>query len=102
MHYSWTTLGNHEKSKPQTKTLPPPPSTQDIPIPFSQSRHLAFNIPVNPQGKIDIYMDDCITVIPDIVNNRSRVNAAMPLTIHSVSRTLSQKEPVPIDEMIDP
>ena len=57
---------------------------------------------VDHQVKIDIYLDDCITVIPDIVNNRAIGNTAMPLAIHAVSRPLSQKEPVHRYEMTDP
>ena len=75
----------------------PPPSTQDISIPFAQSKALAFDIPVDNQGKIDICLDYCITVIPYIGNNRTRGNSSIPIPIHAVSRPLSQKELVPSD-----
>ena len=68
---------------------------QDDSIPFADSKPLAVDIPVDPQGKIDIYLDNLITVIPDIGNNRSRGNAAMPLAIDAVSHPLSQREQAP-------
>ena len=75
--------------------------------PVRPEKALAVAILVNPQGKIYIniyiyiYMYYCITVVPNIGNNRSRTNAAMPLTIHAISRQLSQKETAPIDDNID-
>ena len=74
----------------------------DYSIPFAHSKTLAVNIPVDPQGKIDKYLENCIAVVTDIGNNRARLNAAMPLAIHAISRPLSQKEPVPRDEMTEP
>ena len=51
---------------------------------------------------MDIYLDYGITVSPDIGNNSARVNTAMPLAIHAISRPLFQKEPVPRGETIVP
>ena len=51
---------------------------------------------------MEIYLDDCIAVIPDIGNNRARGNSAMTLAIHAVSQKLAQKEPLPRDKMIKP
>ena len=95
-HNRWTnfrprkrsTLGLHFGT---TRNPSPKPTTQDISIPFSQIKTLAVDIPVDPQRRIGIYLDDCITVIPDISNNRSRVNGEMSLTIHAVLRPLDQK-----------
>ena len=47
----------------------------DDSILFAQSKPFTVDIPVDPQGKIDIYLDDCITVVPDIGDNRARGNA---------------------------
>ena len=80
----------------------PPPSTQDESTPFFQSKPLAVYIPVDPQGKIDMYLYYCITVIPDIGSKRSRGNAEIPLAIHALSRPLAQIEIVPRDEIIYP
>ena len=49
-----------------------------------------------------MYLENCITFIPNIGNNRARGNASIPLTIHAILRPLAQKEPVPRDEMIYP
>ena len=51
---------------------------------------------------MDIYVENGIPVSPDISNNTSRGNAAMPLSVYAISRPLAQKELVPRDEMIDP
>ena len=82
--------------------LIPPSSTQDASNPFAQSKPLSVDTPVDPRVKIDIYLDDCITVIPDIGNNGARGNAAIPIAIHAVSQPLYQKETVPRNEMIEP
>ena len=78
------------------------PSSQGISIPFAHRKPLAVNIPVNPQGNIDIYLDSCITIIADIGNNRSRGKTVLPLAIQSISQPFSRKEPVLRDEMIKP
>ena len=89
------------ETKSPNQDLIPPPSTHDIYIPFTQNKPLEVNRSVDPQGKIDIYLDNCITVIPDIGNNRPRGNAATTLAIHAVSQLLPQKEPVPRDKSIE-
>ena len=68
-----------------------PLSTQEISIQFAQSKELAVDIPVDTQVHIDIYLDNFITVLPDIGKNRDRVNTTMPLAIQAVSLPLSQK-----------
>ena len=57
-----------QETKAPNQDSIPPPSTQDNSIPFSQSKHLAVDIPVDTQGNIDIHLDDCITVISNIGN----------------------------------
>ena len=90
-----------QETQTPNQDLIPPPSTKDISISFAESKALAVKIPVDPQAKIDIYLDDCIKVIPDIGNNRYRGNTAMPLVIHAVSRPLGQKYPPSRDKMIE-
>ena len=51
---------------------------------------------------MDIYLDDVITVSPDIGNNRARGKASIPLAIHAVSRPSAQKELVPRDKRMEP
>ena len=96
--YTWEP---QETQSPNQDSIPPS-SSQEISIPFAQSKPLEVDIPVSPQVKIDNYLDDCIAVISHIGNNRSRGHTAMILAIHPISRPLSQKEPVPRDKMIDP
>ena len=67
---------------------------------FAQSEPLAVDIPVDPQVNIDIYLDNFITIVPNIGNNRATGNAEMPLAIHAVSHPLSQKEPVPREKLL--
>ena len=93
---TWEPQENQALPQDSTHT----PSTQYISVLFSQSKSLAFDIPVYPQRKIDIYLENCIIVIPNIGNNRARGNTAMPLAIHAVSHPLSQKEPVPREKLL--
>ena len=78
-----------------------PASTLDNSILFAHSIPLVADTLVDPQGKVDIYLDNCIIVVPYISNNRARVNAAMLLKIHAVSHPLAQQEPVLRDKIIE-
>ena len=93
-HRKRTTLGRHlgtTRNPSPNQDSTSQPSTQEISIPFAQSKPLSVDIPVNTQGKIDIHLDNFITVIPDIGSNRARGKAAISLATHAVSRPLAQK-----------
>eukprot|EP00978_Attheya_sp_CCMP212_P013560 scaffold34037_cov42-Attheya_sp.AAC.3 len=49
---------------------------------------MIVEIPAEDQGKCDIYLDDGVTVVPDLGNNLQRASAAFPLAMarHFMSR----------------
>jgi hypothetical protein len=70
-------------------------------IPFGIGRELVVNIPVDPRGKIDIYIDDFIGLTVDIdgSDNAKRMEPAPLLAVSVTSREVSELEPLPRDDM---
>ncbi len=54
----------------------------------------------DPRGKVDIYIDDGITVIPDLADNRLRGTNAMALAIHTMFRPTSPNEHIKRDNCL--
>jgi hypothetical protein len=73
---------------------------QQVSLPFHPSLPLSVTIPMNDLGKVDIYPDDSIGVVPDIDDNARRVNRAIPLAIHALPRPLSDNECFPRKDII--
>ena len=46
----------------------PPPRLLDDAIPFAEGKELIVDVPVNPKGIADIYIDDTIELAVDIKN----------------------------------
>jgi hypothetical protein len=78
---------------PHTINLPTeiPDSSQH---PLSHGLELDVDIPFDKFGKIEIYIDDGITIIPDIDDNATRGTNAMALAIHTICRPLATLEPI--------
>jgi hypothetical protein len=70
-------------------------------IPFGIRRELVVDVPVNPRGKIDLYIDDFIglTVDIDSSDNAKRMDLAPLLAVSTTSREVSKLEPLPRDNM---
>jgi hypothetical protein len=49
---------------------------------------------------VDCYLDDLISVIPDLNKNELRGASAIPLAIHLIGRPVSDVEPIPRDPLI--
>jgi len=69
-------------------------------IPFAQTKALAVDIPVNDIGKTDIYIDDTIGIAQDKNDSVKRVSAAIPQTIHTLSRPFDNLDEIPRKEII--
>jgi hypothetical protein len=50
-------------------------------FPFLPGKDLDANIQIDTKGKVKIYVDDGITVVPDLDENRLRGTNAMALAI---------------------
>jgi hypothetical protein len=70
-------------------------------IPFRIGRELVVDIPVDPQGKIDIYIEDFVGLMVDIngSDNAKRMESAPLLAVIVMSREVSELEPLPCDNM---
>ena len=79
----------------------PPAEEMDESIPFKEARELSIDIPVEKNGKFDVYIDDFIGVAVDLNNNKSRLEAAPCTVIHAVSNNPSSNDEIPRDNMIE-
>ena len=73
----------------------PSPSPLPSNIPFTQAKSTIFSIPAEDGGKYDVYINDTITIAPDLPGNASRIAAAILLVIHTFCCPLSTQEPTP-------
>ena len=65
---------------PEAKALP-------MEIPFGQARDLSVDLPIETNGKADVYIDDIISCTVDINDNRERIRAAACTVIHAIAHT---------------
>jgi hypothetical protein len=68
--------------------------------PFQPGKELDVQVPLDIQGKVEIYIDDGITAILDINNNKLRGSNAMALAIHTICRPISVNELVQRDDCL--
>ena len=89
---------------PSTLSAPasvPPMRLLTDDIAFGIGRELIVDLPIDPRGKIDCYIDDTVGITVDIpeTDNIQRMECASLLAIHATSRPIHQQEPLPRDEM---
>ncbi len=79
----------------------PPPIFLDNSIPIEPGLELIVEIPVNPRGITDVYIDDFILLAVDIkgTDNLQRCDHAPLLAFDSCSRPLDENEPIPRETM---
>ncbi len=78
---------------PHASKLPPPSYLPDD-FPYTQAEDLDVDIPFDPSGRIDDFIDDGIAVVPDLDRNKDRGVAAILLAIHTLCRPLDPNEPI--------
>jgi len=81
----------NELFSPHSASLPDPILLPKE-VPFSPARALDVVLPVDNFGKIDIFIDDGMVMIPDIQANRHRAVQALLLAIHTLCRPLDPRE----------
>ena len=72
----------------------PPPSLLPTNIHHAAAKQTIVDIPPEDQGKCDVYIDDTVSIGPDLPGNRARLAAAIPLSIHLLSRPIEKEEHV--------
>ena len=73
----------------------------DDSIPFGVGKELIVDVPVNPRGVTDVYIDDTVGLTVDIEDsdNIIRLERALLLAIHAAARPKDASEPIPREEM---
>ncbi len=61
---------------------------------------LLIKVPENDLGKVDIYIDDSVGIIPDINDNATRMDHTIPLIIHALARPLDESDQLPRKDII--
>ena len=70
-------------------------------IPFAEGKQLIVDVPVDPKGMVDVYIDDTIGLTVDIPGSDhvTRLERATLLAIHIIARQKHLSEPIPREEM---
>ncbi len=71
-------------------------------IAFACGRKLIVNIPINPRGYADVYINDTtgLTINLPGTRNADRLEAAIPLSIEIAARLDDANEPIPRKKMV--
>ena len=69
-------------------------------IPFAEARDLSVNIPVEEGGKTDVYVDDFITIGPDIDDVLERITRAPLTVIHAIADNSISSDKIPRDNIV--
>jgi hypothetical protein len=85
---------------PNQGLVPKEPSLPDD-VPFAEARPLFVDIPINPRGKNEVFIDDNCTLGVDLpgTDNLLCVESAAMLAIHAVARPRHENEPIPREWM---
>ena len=70
-------------------------------VPFGVGKDLIVDVPVDPKGIADVYIDDTIALGVDLqnTNNSMRLENTILLVIHVAARPIHPEEPIPREEM---
>jgi hypothetical protein len=68
-------------------------------IPFGIGRDLIVDIPVDPRGTVDLYIDNFCGLTVDIDDNALRLKKAPLLAVGSAAREVAEIEPLPRDDI---
>ena len=101
------TLLNIDSWDPNTLFMPyqtqiPPKKLLDDSILFGKAKDLAVEIPIDPRGHADLYIDDLFALSVDVPNsnNAKSSEAASLLAIHATAWPSHEHEPIPQQEML--
>ena len=68
-------------------------------IPVKIGRDLIVDIPVNPRGTVDLYINDFCGLTVDIDDNTTRLKRAPLLVLVSAAQEVAEIEPLPRDDI---
>ncbi|KAL9183869.1 hypothetical protein ACHAXT_004725 [Thalassiosira profunda] len=79
--------------------LVPPKLLLDEDVPYAEGRELIVDIPADPRGAADVFIDDTIGITVDMGDNALRLERAILLAIHVAARPKHEDEPIPREDM---
>ena len=89
--------------KSKLEHLVPQPKFLPDGEPFAKGKDLIVDIPIDPRGTSDVYIDDTTSLCVDIEgsDNVKRLRQCSLLAINVVSRDAHEEEPIPRAEMTE-
>ena len=69
-------------------------------IPFAEAKDMSVNIPLEEGGKTDVYVDDFITIGPDIDDTLDRITRTPITVIHAIADNSASSKTVPRDDIV--
>ena len=91
---------DHTIVKSDYTTKIPPAVDLDPSIPFAQARELIVDLPIEDEGKTDVFIDDLISVAVDINNNLDRIRTAPCTVLHAIAHSSSHPTHLKRDNLI--
>lgn len=93
----WNPLQLHS---PNQHLVPPRQALSDD-IPFAEGRELIVDVPMDPRGTADVYIDDKTSLSIDVqeYDNIDRLERASLLAIHMLARPKHMNEPILREDM---
>lgn len=79
----------------------PPAEEMVSNIPFGEASKFSVEVPVEENGKFNVYIDDSIGIAVDINDNKSRLEVAPCTVIHAISNNPESKNYILRDNMIE-
>lgn len=79
----------------------PPTEEMDGSITFGEARKLSVDVPVEENGKFDVYINDFIGIEVDLNNDKSKLEVTPCTVIHAVSNKLASEDHILRDNMIE-
>ena len=88
-------------ASPSQLLVPPPVRNRDSSEPLGVGREFVVEIPINPRGTHDLYLDNIVGLTLDMPgsNNLNRLAGAHLLAIATTARPSHDKEPIPREPM---
>eukprot|EP00957_Ditylum_brightwellii_P084096 6393541-Ditylum_brightwellii.AAC.1 len=96
-----TNIVIHRLSMLQNPDIVPTKKVEDEKNLFAKGKELTVDVPVDPKGKVDVYIDDKAGLVVDIpdTNNTLRLERAILLAIHMAARPKCNGEKIPREQM---
>ena len=69
-------------------------------IPYAEAKNMSVNVPVGKNGKTDVYVDDFITIGPDLGDTLNQMIRASATAIHAIADNSKNSNEIPRDDIL--